>query len=381
MEKICDKSKCTGCSACVNSCPQNAINMIKDENGFMQISIDESRCIDCKLCKSICPILNKKNCNSINKCYVGYAMENKYLEHSSSGGIFTVVAEKILLDNGVVIGASFENNKLNHILIKSVEELNKLQGSKYLQSNLGNIFKVVKENIKNKKVLFVGTPCQVAGLKAFLKKSNDNLITIDLFCHGVPSPKLFDKYVEELEKNNNDKLINYDFRDKSTGWDTYSNKAIFRDKEIKQLHNDNDYMNLFLSDVTLRESCYDCCFKLGNKYSDITLGDFWGVKNYYPEMYNKNGVSAVIINTDKGTSIWSDICDKLEYKNCRLEEIINGNPSLVKSAVLTKQRKFFFSDIDNYSIKKLIEKYKKRIPLKLKIISKLRKIKSKIKNA
>ena len=134
-----------------------------------------------------------------------------------------------------------------------------------------------------------------------LKKDYENLITIDLFCHGVPSPKVFDKYVKEIEKNNNDKLIEYCFRDKSTGWDTYSNRALFKNNEISNIHDQNDYMRIFLSDVALRESCYNCNFKLGNKYSDITLGDFWGVQNYYPKMYNKKGVSAIIINTKKGS--------------------------------------------------------------------------------
>lgn len=374
MEIICDKRKCTGCTACMNNCPKGAISMIEDEDGFKQPVIDQSKCINCGLCQRTCPVLNTSKNESKNKSYVGYAKDKKYKEHSSSGGIFTVIAEKVLLDGGIVIGASFENNKLKHICIDSVNDLYKLQGSKYLQSDLNNVFITIKENIDSRKILFAGTPCQVAGLKAYLKKDYDNLITIDLFCHGVPSPKLFDKYVKELEKDNNDELIKYDFRDKSTGWDTYSNKAIFKNKEIKELNIDNDYMKLFLSDNALRESCYNCNFKLGNKYSDITLGDFWGVNSYYPEMYNKEGVSAIIINTDKGLDIFNNISTKLEYKDCKLEEIISGNPSLEKSAVLTNKRSMLFNDIDNKTINELSNKYKKYIPFVVRVKNKVKRI-------
>jgi len=374
MEIICDKNKCTGCTACMNVCTKGAISMIEDECGFKQPVIDQSKCINCGLCKKSCPAINTTNNESKNKCYVGYAKDKKYKEHSSSGGIFTVIAEKVLLDGGIVIGACFEKNKLKHICIDSVNDLYKLQGSKYLQSDLNNVFKTIKENIDSRKVLFVGTPCQVAGLKAYLKKDYDNLITIDLFCHGVPSPKLFDKYVKELEKDNNDELIKYDFRDKSTGWDTYSNKAIFKNKEIKELNIDNDYMKLFLSDNALRESCYNCNFKLGNKYSDITLGDFWGVNSYYPKMYNKDGVSAIIINSEKGLNVFNNISSYLEYKDCKLEEIISGNPSLEKSAVLTNKRSMLFNDIDNKTINKLSNKYKRYVPFKSRIKNKIKSI-------
>ena len=260
-----------------------------------------------------------------------------------------------------MIGAALLDQKLKHIAITKKEDLTKLKGSKYLQSDLGNSFRYIKENLKNKKILFVGTPCQVAGLKSFLKKEDENLICVDLICHGVPSSKLFEEYIKELEIRENAKLKTYNFRDKSTGWITYSNEATFENKKrFTQLAKDNDYMKLFLSDVALRESCYQCHFKLGNKYSDITLGDFWGVKEHYEKLYNDNGSSAVIINTKKGEELFHEIKEQIISYECQLEEITKGNSSLIKSAEFTKKREKFFQDFSKLDITKLSKKYSKK---------------------
>lgn len=373
MKEIVEKNRCTGCSACASICPKGAIELVEDNEGFKHPIIDQDKCINCGLCKRNCPVLNTKENSSLNKCYVAYNKNDKVKKTSSSGGIFDAIAREVLNNNGIVVGAAFnENMKLNHIAIEKIEDLEKLKGSKYLQSDLDNIFTYIKSQINDRKILFVGTPCQVAGLHAYLKKDYDNLICIDLFCHGVPSPKLFNKYIKELESSNNSKVVKYNFRDKKTGWDTYSNTASFEDdKQISELQSNNLYMRLFLSDIALRESCYNCNFKVGNKYSDITLGDFWGVQKYYPEMYNKNGVSAIIINTEKGKRIFESISNNLKYKECELEEIVAGNPSLKSSGKYPKNRKKFFRDMDSLSIKKLKNKYAN--------ISLIKKIKGKIK--
>lgn len=373
MKEIVEKNRCTGCSACASICPKGAIKLVEDNEGFKYPVIDQDKCINCGLCKRTCPVLNTKGNSSLNKCYVAYNKNDEVKKTSSSGGIFDVIAREVLNDNGIVIGAAFnESMKLNHIAIEKIEDLEKLKGSKYLQSDLDNIFTYIKSQISDRKILFVGTPCQVAGLHAYLKKDYDNLICIDLFCHGVPSPKLFNKYIKELESSNNSKVVKYNFRNKKTGWDTYSNTASFEnDKQISELQSNNSYMRLFLSDIALRESCYNCNFKVGNKYSDITLGDFWGVQKYYPEMYNKNGVSAIIINTEKGKQIFESISNNLKYKECKLEEIEAGNPSLKSSGKYPKNRNKFFQDMDSLSIKKLKNKYAN--------ISLIKKIKGKIK--
>lgn len=372
MEKVIDKNKCTGCTACMNICPKNAISMEEDKEGFKHPVIDQDKCINCGLCQKTCPVLNTNSNISLNECYVGFNNNEEERLNASSGSIFSLVANYVLENNGIVIGAAFdENNVLKHIAISNKNELVKLKKSKYVQSDLNNIFKSVKDNAETKKVLFVGTPCQVAGLKSFLRKDYGNLICIDIICHGVPSPKLFSKYIQELESSNNDKVVNYDFRDKSTGWDTYSNNIIFTKSNIKNLSKNNPYMNLFLSDVALRESCYDCNFKLGNKHSDITLGDFWGVKKYYPEMYNKSGVSCIIVNTEKGKEIIESIKNDITYKKCDINEILSGNPSLKVSSKKPKNREQFFNDIENLTINELSNKYKKKSSLLKKIKSKI----------
>ena len=375
MKEILEKSRCTGCSACASICPKGAIKLVEDNEGFKHPEIDQSKCINCGLCKRTCPVLNTEENSSLNRCYVAYNKNNEMKKTSSSGGIFDAIARKVLSDNGIVIGAAFNDNmELEHIALEKIDDLEKLKGSKYLQSNINNMFSYIKEKINDKKILFVGTPCQVAGLHAYLKKDYDNLICIDLFCHGVPSPKLFNKYIKELEDDNSSKVVKYNFRDKKTGWDTYSNIASFEnDNEISELQSNNSYMRLFLSDIALRESCYNCNFKIGNKYSDITLGDFWGVQKYYPEMYSKNGVSAIIINTEKGKLIFESISDDLEYKECKLEEIEDGNPSLKSSGKYPKKRREFFENIDNLSIKRLEKKYAS-VSLIKKIIRKIKRI-------
>jgi coenzyme F420-reducing hydrogenase beta subunit len=378
MKEIVNKNLCTGCTACMNNCPKGAISFKEAKDGFKYPVIDQDKCIDCGLCQRTCPVLNTTENESINKCYVGYNKESKERLNASSGSIFSLVANYVLDNKGIVVGAAFdEDNHLKHIAVEKKKDLDPLRKSKYLQSDLDNIFKYIKEQLKTRKVLFVGTPCQVAGIKAFIKKS-DNLVTIDLFCHGAPSPKLFAKYVKELEEKNNDKLINYDFRDNSTGWDSYSNKATFKNKEIKTDRVKNEYMKLFLSDIALRESCYNCNFKLGNKYSDITLGDFWGIKNHYPEMYNKEGVSAIIINTELGNEIFNSIKDNIEYKDCDIDKIVSGNPSVVKSSRRPNKRDEFFYELEDKDIATLTKKYEKKVSLKRKLINKIKLIIKKI---
>lgn len=377
MENIIDKKLCTGCTACLSICPKKAIFFKEDKDGFKYPVIDKDKCIDCGLCKKKCPVLNTKDNDSINDCYVGFNKDDNEKVKSSSGAIFSLLADYVLDNNGIVIGAAFDkDNKLKHVAVESKKDLDKLKGSKYLQSNLNNIFTYIKENIKDRKILFVGTPCQVAGVKAII--NNKNLLCVDLICHGVPSPKLFDKYIKELEFKNNDSLLNYNFRDKSTGWDTYSNTASFKNSNITELSKDNKYMKLFLSDIALRESCYSCNFKVGNKYSDITLGDFWGVQNYYPEMYNKKGVSAIIINTEFGREVFNYIKDCIDYKECMLEEILSGNQSLKVSSGRPSRRDEFFSKLDKYSIDDLCRMYKKKYPLYRRVLGKVKCIVKKI---
>lgn len=377
MKQIVDKSLCTGCTACANICPRGAINFKEDDEKFKYPTINQEKCIDCGLCKKICPIINKKKNTSLNICYAAYAKDNEIRDNGSSGGIFEIIANYILEQNGIVIGAAFDEKlKLRHIAISKKEELKQLRGSKYIQSDLDDIFNLVKNNVKDRKILFVGLPCQVAGLTSYIDKDYDNLITIDLICHGVPSIKVFNKYIKEIEKKNNTIVKNYLFRDKTFGWKNFSNKIILKDTEIIQSHKENDYMKLFLYDYALRKCCYNCNFKLGNKYSDITLGDFWGIENKNIIENDDKGMSAVIINTIKGKEIFENVNNKLKYQECKLEDILDGNMALAISSSCPDKRTEFFNDLDKKDINELVKKY---IPKKniIKII--YIKIKNKIK--
>lgn len=373
METIVEKKLCTGCTSCKNICPKNAISMVSDNNGFKYPEIND-KCIDCKLCQKKCSVLCDIKKNDTLNCYLAYSNNQKLKKNSSSGGIFSELANVILDNKGLVIGAGFINNKLQHIVIDNKDDLKKIQGSKYIQSDLKDTFNFIKSNLDVRQILFVGVPCQVAGLKAYLGKEYKNLITVDLFCHGVPSQKMFDKYIDELEKNNKDEVINYNFRDKITGWEEYSHTVTFKNKKISEININNDYMKLYLKDIALRESCYNCKFKIGNKHSDITLGDFWGVKNYYPDIDREHGISAVIINSESGKELFDSISDNIYHRDCKLSEILNGNPSLVQSSKLTKNRDNALEDLDNISFDKCVEKYCKKEFIIKRVLRKIKNI-------
>lgn len=355
-----DKENCYGCTACYSICPKNAIIMEYDAEGFIYPIIRDEICIKCGLCKSICPSLYKKSNGSLNKPYVALNKDEKSRLTSSSGGIFEVLAKYILRENGIVIGASFDKeNVLYHTIVSDINELDKLKGSKYLQSNLGDVFKIIKNYLEDdNKVLFVGTPCQIAGLKSYLKHEYENLYCCDFICHGVPSTKVFNKYISELELKNGKVIGSVNFRNKDNGWKNFH--MSFKQEKINYFtkYSEDIYMKLFLSDICLRSSCYNCKFKLGNKYSDITLGDFWKVDNYYPELNDNKGTSAVIINTDKGNLIFNGISKDLIYKECNIEEILHGNLMLKYSSKKHINRDDFFRDLDKeYNLEKLYNKY------------------------
>ncbi len=346
---IIDKNICVGCTSCYNICTQNAITMKYNEEGFKYPIIDENKCTNCGLCKKRCPILYKKNNSMINKCYAAFN-NNEYIRRtSSSGGIFELLAKKVLNSNGKVIGAAFnEENILSHVIIDNYDDLEKLKGSKYLQSNLENIFKHIKADLlNNKKLLFVGTPCQVAGLKTFLNKEYKNLYCCDFICHGVPSTKVFNKYIKELEEKNGKVIGAINFRNKESGWRNFSISIKQEKNNYIKEHSNDIYMKLFLSNISLRLSCYNCKFKNENRYSDLTLGDFWGIDESYPELNDGMGVSSVIVNTEKGDKIFNSIKNELIYKQCTLEDVKSRNTALEHSTRMNRNRDKFFYELDS----------------------------------
>lgn len=361
MLKIKEKSKCNGCHVCFNICPQNAITMVEDEKGFKYPSIDKEKCTDCGLCEKKCPILNKKENEKNNpKAYAAYNKNEEIREQSSSGGMFSLLAEYVLNNNGVVVGASFDEEfMVKHIIVNNIEELSKLRTSKYLQSNIGNVYKEVKDLLNsNKLVLFTGTSCQINGLFSYLGKGYENLYTQDIICHGVPSPKVWKKYLEYRKNKDNQEPLKINFREKTEGWKLFSLIFKYSDEKKYEKNQTQDlFMQAFLRDICLRDSCYACSFKDKNRKSDITLADFWGIQNVLPEMDDDKGTSLVIVNTEKGKKLYEEIKEKTVYKEVDFERSIEFNKAMYKSAEKPKFVDEFFENLDKLEFDELVKKY------------------------
>lgn len=338
---------CVGCQACLNVCPSSAISMVENGTAFLFPKIKSSKCIDCGLCKKVCPAINEYLFEQLDDpiCYAAWSNDNENIFSSSSGGVFSELASLIIRKKGVVYGAAFDDNfNLKHIACNSIDNLNLLRGSKYLQSDINNTYKQTKIKLKdNVPVLFCGTPCQVAGLNNFLQKDYSNLITCDFICHGVPSQQIFSDYIKELEIKNNSKVSSFYFRRKKEGWKNF-NFDIQYESGLKEKipFTTNSFMKGFLNDLYLRPSCYNCKYSRIPRVADITLGDFWGVWDFYPHLYNKMGVSAILINSSKGKFLFSEIQTNLFFEQVSLDSIIKGNPSIISSVKLPKKRKQFY---------------------------------------
>ena len=394
MISIKDKKKCCGCSACVQRCPKQCINFREDNEGFRYPYIDTDKCINCGLCEKVCPIINQYNEKVPTKVYAAINTNEKIRMQSSSGGIFTYIATKVIEEKGVVFGARFDKNwEVKHDFTENIEGLSAFRGSKYMQSRIEDNYLKVEKFLKDgRKVLFSGTPCQIAGLKRYLKKNYENLLTIDIICHGVPSPKIWRLYLNEIYKKNlishniqentgnKSHITDINFRDKSSGWKTYSftltlNNPNLPNRNIKyqETFTDNIFMKGFLNNLYLRPSCHDCAFKSGKSNSDITLADFWGINILSPKLDDNKGTGLIICNNDKLLDLFS-LKTTFDYS-----EVIKYNISAIKSSIEHKNRTRFFKQIECCnSISKLIqEKIEFSIIDKIKII--IRKIKSIIK--
>lgn len=359
MIEITDKTKCCGCHACYNICPKGAIKMQQDEKGFEYPVIDKEKCINCGLCEKVCPIINNKQIENEPRAYACYNKDLNIRMKSSSGGIFTLLAEEILNKGGVVFGASFNTKfEVEHIMVEKTEELEKLRGSKYTQSKIGETYKKAKEILEEGRyVLFTGTPCQIEGLKSYLRKEYDKLYTQDIICHGVPSPKVWKKYIKYREKIDNEKPKKISFRNKDNGWKLFNTKFEYKNFSYKQNQNEDKFMQAFLKNTILRDSCYNCSFKKLNRISDITLADFWGIQNIMPELDDNKGTSLVIVNSKKGQELFENIKEKIIYKNVDIQEAIKYNMSMIESAKMDKNRKKFFENLDKLDFDKLVKKY------------------------
>lgn len=363
MIEIVDKSKCCGCEACRSICPKKCISMQADKEGFLYPKVDLSQCVDCKLCEKICPVLNPKYSKKEPLAYAGINNDINIRLQSSSGGIFTLIAEQVILKKGVVFGACFDEQwNVVHDYTETKEGLARFRGSKYVQSYIGNSFLQAKRFLdEGRFVLFSGTPCQIAGLGNFLRKPYQNLLTVDLVCHGVPSQKVWKKYLYELvseayniKKRSSsfsfvDKINSISFRSKENGWKKYNVKIEYKNgkKDVIPAER-NIYMNAFLSDLSLRPSCYDCPAKLHKVQSDITLADFWGVDRLHPEIDDDKGCGLILVNKEHAFALLKSLdCQLYEQK---LDEVIPFNPSIEHPVKEPVNRIFFYMVLDKNNL-------------------------------
>lgn len=352
------KESCYGCSSCKQKCPKQCIEMQEDDEGFLYPKINKKECIECNTCEKVCPYNDEKN-NSFDTPNV-YATYNKNEElriESSSGGIFSELSKLLINKQGVVFGATFDKDyKVIHGIASTIEEYKKFKGSKYVQSDINRKYIEAQKLLKeDKKVLFSGTPCQIAGLKSFLGTSYEKLFTCDIICHGVPSPKVFSDYLKYMKKNNNDEIENINFRDKTYGWLRPSMKIEFNNKKYINRMSKDIYTKLFLTDIMLRPSCYKCKFTKIKRGSDITIGDFWGIDKKRPHLNDNKGTSLVLINTQKGKELFNEIKDGLIYEECSIEEAMQHN--LHSPTKKNPLREKFFEDYNKKGFDKIINKY------------------------
>lgn len=361
MIKITDKHNCCGCSACVQACPMQCINFEEDAYGFRYPVVDMSQCVDCGICEKMCPMINREK-ESIEPKYVCAATnpDEGVRMQSSSGGVFTMLAESVLRQSGVVFGAKFnEQWEVVHDFADSIEGIASFRGSKYIQSIIGDTYKKARKILKERRtLLFTGTPCQISGLKSFLRKDYDNLLCVEIACHGVPSPMVWREYVRKIKGTK--VLSSISFRDKRNGWKDYG--VSLKDVDGKEVYFQhaakNDYMLSFLRDLCIRPSCVNCPAKSGRSGADLLIGDFWGIEGMYPELDDNKGCSLVIAFTEKGKAVFESLDCK--YIETTYEEAYRFNPCIIQPSHGSRYTPIFWAKFKKYGVE--------AAPMTLKII-------------
>ena len=376
MIEITDKKNCCGCSACVQICPVKCISLIEDEEGFSYPHVNTEKCIECNLCEKICPFISQDEERRPLKVLAAKNPDEETRLESSSGGIFSMLAECIIKENGVVFGVRFDENwQPVFDYSEDLEGIVKFRGSKYVQASVGTSYYDARRFLKQgRKVLFSGTPCQIAGLNRFLQVKYDNLYTVDVACHGVPSPLVWRQYIKEITKMPDSRegdgkntvlsdskaipvITGISFRDKMLGWKKFS--FVVRIKSaaggqnsvlLSDIHRKNLFMQAFLNNLILRPSCYACKAKAGRSGSDITIADFWGIGSYYPEMDDDKGTGLVLLNSKKGQNLFSSLSLQPEQLEVDYSRALSGNPCIEKSVSVPKLREQFWKEFSLHGV-------------------------------
>jgi coenzyme F420-reducing hydrogenase beta subunit len=355
------KEECCGCTACKSICPKQAISMIPDKEGFLYPSINQELCIECDLCKKVCPFSDNYRTSGNYDQPLVYAAKHKddnVRMNSSSGGMFTAISDYILDIDGVVYGAAFDEKfVVRHQKAETAEERNKFRGSKYVQSNLIGVFEDIKKELKKERtVLFTGTPCQNAGLRSYLHNNYENLYLCDIVCHGTPSPLIFEDYKSFMQNKYKSRIKELSFRDKLLGWRSQAVGIQFiNQKAYTKEASEDIFYRLFLTNMILRESCYNCKFCNLTRPSDITIADFWGVEKSMPDFDDNIGISLVLINSPKGQQLFESVSKDLYYRESNTIDCLQHN--LHSPSQPSPRRNKFWQDYKNKGFEYVLKKY------------------------
>lgn len=386
IELFIDKNNCCGCTACMSICPNSAITMDTDKEGFKYPIIDAEKCIECNLCKDVCSFQNGYDISMNLSEPLVYAVKNNdesIRMSSTSGGAFTAISDYIIENHGVIYGVAFDDDfNVVHQRAENQEQRDKFKGSKYVQSELGDIFLQINQDLKeNKDVLFTGTPCQCSGLKTYLNATNiitEKLVLCDIVCHGTPSPLLWRDHIESCEKKANSKLKEYYCRSKILGWHGHNEMVVYENgKSDYRSLTSQKHKNVFYSHNGLRPSCHNCKYTNLERCSDITMADFWGIEKSMPDFDDNKGVSLLLINTYKGSEIFNKIKYKVAYKKSNTRDCLQ--PQLQYPAKASPKREKFWMDYYNKGYSFVVKRHtqlsiKNQIKIKVSLVLKKLKI-------
>ena len=392
IQKFSVAKKCSGCMACYNICPKNVISMIEDKNGYKYPDVDCTKCVKCNACVKVCNYNKNSQMYDPLEIYAAVAEDTQLMKQSASGGVFSALAKSVVQQGGIVYGcaydASGEGLTVKHIRVDNIAELGKLAGSKYVQSYIGNCYNKARNDLEaGKKVLFSGTPCQIDGLRGYLKREYDNLVCIDIICHGVPNQKIFDGYIKYLEKKVGNKIVDFKFRDKAKGWGLQGSYTYIDDRQEEKTvlldSSESSYYQFFLGGDIYRENCYECKYAKSQRCGDITIGDFWGIEDAHPEIMQANGgrfdvkrgISCILLNTEKAVSMMRELdSDVLNLYESSLEKVRETNQQLKNPSKKGKHRTivlflfqhFGYGKVEEYwKIYELLQQVKRTLKRKL----------------
>ncbi len=374
------KRDCCGCGACAQACPFDAIVMKEDDRGFLFPVIDKAKCKYCGICNKVCGFTDDNLFLSDGepKIIAAKIKTEADRKESTSGGVFTALSDYVLSKGGVVFGASYnENLTVRHEAVTNVAGRNRLRSSKYVQSDIGNTYIEAKEYLDaGRMVLYTGTPCQIASLRTFLKKDYDNLLTVDVVCHGVPSDKVWHEFLTLLEKKSKSKVVGANFRDKSAfGWHRPQMSFVYEDGKERRLYFDQSFFEMFNTNLFLRESCLHCKLISYQRPSDISIADYWGIERFRKDFDDNRGTSMILLNTQKGQRFFDSVKDNMEYFYSDKEHCYQGR--LQGRSYIHPQTDIFWEEYKNHGLKYVLVKYTEYYPAQRF----MRKVKGRLKRA